>query len=272
MSDVRQEELTAALLRATGYGGSQSQAFALSVAAGAAQRRHGITRVQLANEAARPWRVTLGDLEVKDTTATALASLQPAGFPDQWPNLDLTRQSVTCDIRWGVGGAAFAALLDWRRGCSFVVHGSFVDVAVRLPAGINVPAVPASIGTMRYPAMITPEDGPSVPPAPPTLTFDSRNVAAAAAVNIPIPPYARRVVFHRYSLLFQNFTVLLCSDSAAAVIHKVVPFVALSANVGGATYDIGRPVELPPNARWLRIINDGAGINAWLVSFELDLG
>lgn len=266
---AREEHLAEGLALNSGAGGN-SQNVPLTSAAGAGGRRAAITRVNLPAIAARAWRVTLGAPVALSIPTSTYTAAPPTGFPDRWPNVDLTRASVVCNLIWGVGGAKFEAWLDWRNGCSFVVHGSHVDVGVAVAAGANVPGAPTAIGQLNYSAMITPDDAPSPFAAPPSLTFDTGSIAASSSASCPIPPFARSVRLHRYIGTTQSYEVRAFGDGGLTLLHGFLVYAAGNDRRFG---DVTQQQFLPPNARWLEIQNlDGAVAIGFLVEFELDLG
>lgn len=118
---------------ARGYGGSTAQVRVLqradrlafpvgSPGAWYASQLGAVVRVRAPVEGfVGPWIVTLAPLAIEATGEKAV--VEPFGGGSIW----------RATVRWGHGGASFAAELDWPRvGCAFGLSGSFVEVDVGL--------------------------------------------------------------------------------------------------------------------------------------------
>lgn len=277
LAGLREAAYAEAVTKVLGQGGGR-ELIPLSSVANADQRRRQITRMEVRAEAARPWRVTLGYPEVltpsgapvpQQVSGSANVSL-PAGFPPTWSDVNMSRVSATCEITWGVGGAKFTALVDWRAGASFVVRGSHVTVSATLPPAAAIPALPTSAGQVAFAAMIAPDEG-SPDNWLPTLTFDTGVIAALGNAQMAIPPFTRAVLLRRYvGASTDSMTLVAMTDFAATTFTGVLDYVNGPNRVTG---DIMVPWSPGANARWLRIINNAAAANAaWQVEYQLNLG
>lgn len=155
--------------------------------------RQTVARVE--TEEIRTWRVTIGAPILSN-----FALVVPGGFGANaalLPDINVqgaapNPQGPTAHVTWANGGMQLQADLDWGRGCSFVVTGSQVEVAV------NPLSIGGTVGgVIIFPAQIGPSDSLSPPAMPPTLTKRFGLLGAGVIGSVGIPDYARRVKLMR---------------------------------------------------------------------------
>ena len=71
------------------------------------------------------------DAEILSVTLGLEYQGKPDGYNPQ------VRGTLTCNLRWGIGGASFAADLDWMQGQSFSLLASYVRVGATYLAAFN---------------------------------------------------------------------------------------------------------------------------------------
>jgi hypothetical protein len=201
-----------------------------------------------------PWTVTLGLIE------------------NEWINAPFTLQ-IRAFVRWGHDGAAFEAELDWKRGSVFVVHGSYVQVFVKV--NNSLAAITAIAASNVCTAAITP--GAASPggswSSGPTLTEMPIGATAPAGTCPPIriPPFA------------VSFVILQGQASADAVCPSIVRHLAGDAvavlcfteqvsSISGAGQMQGIPTPAHHMARFISVQNIGASNADFQVVWQLRIG
>lgn len=264
------------LAKQQGLGGdSQSTIVGTNVAA----KQTPVVRVQVPDGMARPWRVQLGP----PTTAAFAPGPPPPGglaFPT-WPslfdlvqsNLRFPRESVICVLTWGTGSARFKAFLDWRNGCAFTVHGSYVDVQVLTPTGF-----PNSAGQnqeVRFAATITPTSGaPESDEHGPSLTYDAGSIAAGGVRLFAIPPWARRMRLHGpYSGALGDTWSMTFSSFADSTLNSVAIYQHQGTTLRSFNvWDVIKPIPIAPQARTFQLVNSAAAARSCVIEWLLNLG
>lgn len=147
------------------------------------------TVCRVADAGMRSWRVTLGAPRFSDVdmVRNLLGPFLPNVILGIGPGSG-GPMSVTAKIQWGSQNAQFEADVDWSLGCSFVVHGEFVQVSNNL---IDVGGTVG--GTIVWPAQIAPSESASPPAQPPTFTNRTNVIGPLARDSVGIPAFARRV-------------------------------------------------------------------------------
>jgi len=168
----------------------------------------GLIQISVPIECAKTWVVSL----------STPSFLQIAAGGGSIQNT-ITQGRSFAQVRWGMGGANHVAEIDWSRGRSFLLNGSFVQVdAVAAFAG----AQSLGLAPLVLSASVTPFEGAGFPNvAPPQRSVYVGVIQPAATSPIfRIPAYAVsvQVIFNganddTFSVLFQREQGVVQSNS-----------------------------------------------------------
>ena len=221
-----------------------------------------VARIRGDNGDAQSWIVTLGVIE------------GPQGYDVLQIRGSAINNGQRCILTWGLDSARFSAVLDWRP-CSFVVHGSFVEVSAQSP-------VVAFNAEFRYIASITPANAVNAvtgnKPGGPTRTINSGSIAAMGFVLMSVPARARAVRFYNTSgnavpnINLQQLTNIT-DVSTIAVMERISTIGGVGTGGTAGALEISEWVPLVWCCRGLRIENPN-NVSSTSVSAEflIDVG
>ena len=231
----------------------------------------------------RTWRVTRAPMR---GVSAANGQLAIPVYSPQW-GAEVTGDMIGSRgrVTWGDGQVEFVTEFDWKRGGTFIVHGSFVKVeamAQLVPAAIIPQQTEISTG-----ATITPCHASS-PGDPLTLSVHTGVISDSTFKVITIPDWAKAIRWYQT----QNDAVgdghvpisLSAADDAAFALgvrgatntNNFETDLPIGALAGGAAYAAAGNWwwPLPQSARFLGVQNDSgepANVGMW-VEFLLDVG
>lgn len=162
--------------------------------------------------------------------------------------------AIRADVNAPLATPGARPVTDLGSGVNITLSGAAFEVQVRNDGSLShlvAPTVVAPIGSPT-PAKVMATLGPAAPGgnAPVRRVIyvagDGQNLAAGIGVLVPIPPLAKRVRFMRIPIDTTPLTVEMLDPTAVVILSVPVPV-----NSDG-------PLELHPNVRILRVINNGA--------------
>lgn len=233
------------------------------------QRTQGVVRLD--EGPPESWRVTLGLPIPIGVGQVVTAATAPVTVPNvSWG----VTQPPRAVVQWGVDGVALEAEIDWRRGASFVLHASYINVAV-VALQITEPGVPASLNFVVFPAIIAPSYSVTGPVLPPSRTFTDPAILAGNTADFPVPAFARAVRITRVAGATPP-EVFEITGFANPLATAVTYFDQFSAAAGRNTQDYANLITFPvhPGTLFYRVRNGPGTLNnqGFAFEYELDLG
>lgn len=238
----------------------------------AEQRTQGVVRLDDAQS--ESWRVTLGTPQVVGVgSVPTVGATSPTVIPNvSWGAGANPARAI---VEWGVDGASYTAVMDWRKGTTFVLHASSINIAAQSLQTIE-PGNPASTGFVIFPASIAPSYSLTPQSVAPSFTVRAGSVLAGNSIDTLVPNFARTLRIYRAEGATppEVFELTFFADPAAT---QVVYFDQFGAGAGRNLPDYAMSpftVPVPPSAQYLRFRNGPATVNNQTLMFEyqLDLG